>query len=93
MVSFDHYFSSIWRSINLTRGMRGSAQYDAAFTVVAETEHELNTIVKQCGPFVNPKTRLNGLSVLRRSARLSRSLPMTHCVTRYRRILEAKATW
>ncbi|KAJ5082596.1 hypothetical protein N7532_011639 [Penicillium argentinense] len=56
--------SSIWRSINHTRGMRGSAQYDVAFAVVAETEHDLK-IVKQCGLQI-PKTNLNGLSVLQK---------------------------
>ncbi|KAJ5406672.1 hypothetical protein N7465_007956 [Penicillium sp. CMV-2018d] len=57
VINFDHYSSSVWKSINITyRSMRGGAQYDVSFEVAQDV----------CGPFTNPQTRFNGLSVLRK---------------------------
>ncbi|KOS42096.1 hypothetical protein ACN38_g7007 [Penicillium nordicum] len=67
IISFDHYSSSVWKSINITyRSMRGAKQYDVSFEVAQEVVDAIKSITKQCGPFTNPQTRFNGLSVLRK---------------------------
>ncbi|KAJ5337757.1 hypothetical protein N7452_004485 [Penicillium brevicompactum] len=67
VVNFDSYSSSVWREINITyKSMRGAAQYEQSFEVASDVAHDINAIAKQCGPNVNPQTRLNGLSVLRK---------------------------
>lgn len=67
VVNFDSYSSSVWREINITyKSMRGAAQYEQSFEVASDVAHDIKAIAKQCGPNVNPQTRLNGLSVLDR---------------------------
>ncbi|CAP94807.1 hypothetical protein E8E15_004732 [Penicillium rubens] len=67
VLSFDHYSSSVWKSINVTyRSMRGGAQYDVSFEVAQEVVGTIKSITEQCGPLTNPRTRFNGLSVLRK---------------------------
>ncbi|CAI7623387.1 unnamed protein product [Penicillium viridicatum] len=67
VINFDHYSSSVWESINITyRSMRGGAQYDVSFEVAQDVVDTIKSIAKQCGPFTNPQTRFNGLSVLRK---------------------------
>ncbi|KAJ5534663.1 hypothetical protein N7527_000917 [Penicillium freii] len=67
VINFDHYSSSVWKSINITyRSMRGGAQYDVSFEVAQDVVDTIKSIAKQCGPFTNPQTRFNGLSVLRK---------------------------
>ncbi|CAG8075980.1 unnamed protein product [Penicillium nalgiovense] len=67
VLSFDHYSRSVWKSINVTyRSMRGGAQYDISFEVAQEVVDTIKSITEQCGPFTNPRTRFNGLSVLRK---------------------------
>lgn len=67
VISFDHYSRSIWREINVAyKSMRGGAQYDQSFEVASDVANSIDEIANQCGPNVNPQTRLNGLSVLRK---------------------------
>ncbi|KGO77225.1 hypothetical protein PITC_092970 [Penicillium italicum] len=67
IINFEHYSSSVWKSINITYGsMRGGAQYDVSFEVAQSIVDTIKLITKQCGPFTNPQTRFNGLSVLRK---------------------------
>jgi hypothetical protein len=46
--------------------MRGGAQYDVSFEVAQEVVDTIKSITEQCGPLTNPRTRFNGLSVLRK---------------------------
>ncbi|KAJ5208430.1 hypothetical protein N7449_002809 [Penicillium cf. viridicatum] len=67
IINFDHYSSSVWKSINIKyRSMRGGAQYDVSLEVAQDVVDTIKSITKQCGPFTNPQTRFNGLSVLRK---------------------------
>ncbi|RDW83766.1 uncharacterized protein DSM5745_04092 [Aspergillus mulundensis] len=67
VLNFDHYSRSVWREINVTYSrLGGSKQYDKAFDVYNEVVDTIDTIVKSCGPLANPRTRFNGLSVLRK---------------------------
>ncbi|KAJ5959921.1 uncharacterized protein N7479_007071 [Penicillium vulpinum] len=67
ILTFDHYSSEVWRSINITyRSMGGSAQYDIADDVAQEVVDTIETIAEQCGSYASPQTRLNGLSTLRK---------------------------
>ncbi|KAK2758357.1 hypothetical protein FQN54_004206 [Arachnomyces sp. PD_36] len=67
VIDFDHYSGSVWREINVTySSMKGSKQYDKSFDVAHDVQDTINRIAKQCGPFANPRTRYNGLSVLRK---------------------------
>ncbi|KGO41284.1 hypothetical protein PEXP_106640 [Penicillium expansum] len=67
IINFDHYSSSVWKSINITYlSMRGGAQYDVSFEVAQDVVDTIKSITNQCGPFTNFQTRFNGLSVLRK---------------------------
>ncbi|KAJ5615699.1 hypothetical protein N7537_000813 [Penicillium hordei] len=67
IINFDHYSSSVWQSINVEyRSMGGGAQYDVSFEVAQDVVDTIKSITEQCGPFTNPQTRFNGLSVLRK---------------------------
>lgn len=67
VIDFDRYSKSVWKSINITyRSMSGSKQYEMAFDVAEEVTSTIRYIAKQSGSFANPKTRFNGLSVLRK---------------------------
>ncbi|KAJ5759865.1 hypothetical protein N7520_007021 [Penicillium odoratum] len=66
VLSFDHYSTIVWHLINNTRGISGSKQYDMSFEVVTRITSIIESIAAQCGPVTNPKTRYNGLSVLRK---------------------------
>ncbi|KAJ5109447.1 hypothetical protein N7456_006122 [Penicillium angulare] len=67
VINFDHYSSSIWKSINITyRSMSGSKQYDMAWDVAGNITSTVGMIAQRCNAMASPQTRLNGLSVLRK---------------------------
>ncbi|KAL5355406.1 hypothetical protein BJX96DRAFT_170638 [Aspergillus floccosus] len=67
IISFDHYSSSIWKEINVRyRGLGGSKQCALAQDICHGITADLERIAEQYGPMADPKTRYNGLSVLRK---------------------------
>lgn len=67
VIDFDHYSKSVWKEINITyRSWSGSKQYDIAYRVLEDVNYDIKDIAKQCSRLANPKTRYNGLSVLRK---------------------------
>ncbi|KAJ5273813.1 hypothetical protein N7478_008938 [Penicillium angulare] len=67
VINFDHYSSSIWKSINITyRSMSGSKQYDMAWDVAGSVTSTVGMIAQKCDAMASPQTRLNGLSALRK---------------------------
>lgn len=67
IIYFDHYSSAIWKEINVRyRGLGGGKQCDLSGDVFHGITADLKRIAEQCGPMANPKTRYNGLSVLRK---------------------------
>ncbi|KAL4887675.1 hypothetical protein BJY04DRAFT_212703 [Aspergillus karnatakaensis] len=67
VINFDCESKNVWREVSVEYNkLSCSKQYDAAFDVISSVKASINSIVKQCGPLVNPRTRYNGLSVLRK---------------------------
>ncbi|OJJ43672.1 hypothetical protein ASPZODRAFT_136126 [Penicilliopsis zonata CBS 506.65] len=67
VISFEGLSGSIWKSLNVTHArLSGSNQYDMAGEVCREINETVESIAARCGPSANPKTRFNGLSVLRK---------------------------
>ncbi|KAI9368783.1 hypothetical protein BJX61DRAFT_550097 [Aspergillus egyptiacus] len=67
VVDFSWESKSVWREINIThRKLSGSRQYEEAGEVSNFVLDTVDGIRERCGRFVNPQTRYNGLSVLRK---------------------------
>lgn len=67
VVDFDWHSKSVWKLLNVTyKSLSGSRQFDKAGDVSDEISESIDSIADKCGPFANPRTRLNGLSTLRK---------------------------
>ncbi|KAJ5647346.1 hypothetical protein N7490_003718 [Penicillium lividum] len=64
VIDFDCHSQSVWKSINNTKGMSGSRQFEKSFEVISSISSTIAKITAQCGELVSPDTRYNGLFAL-----------------------------
>ncbi|KAL4874541.1 hypothetical protein BJY04DRAFT_224921 [Aspergillus karnatakaensis] len=67
VLTFPYESSEVWHEINTKySGLSGSKQYNMSGDVCNMIADTIEGIMKQCGPLANPRTRYNGLAVLRK---------------------------
>ncbi|OOG00308.1 hypothetical protein ASPCADRAFT_125359 [Aspergillus carbonarius ITEM 5010] len=70
LINFDWKSKCVWKDLNITyQHLSRSKQYDVASELEEDIIAAIERITSQCGSYANPQTRLNGLSVLRKSGK------------------------